>query len=227
MAVGGRLMEAFASEFLNVDIMIKVMPLIVSGCLRTLLLCAILIPVGWLGGIAAMLLSTSRRRLLRWPAVAAIDLFRSFPPLVLIIFIHAGVPFLGIELPSMATIVIAFLLNSSSYYGEIFRAGVLSVPPGQAEAARSTGMNAADTFLSVVLPQAVRNVLPELVSNTVELVKLTTLASVVSVPELLHSADLARSLTYNSSPLVLAALIYLACLWPLVRLAGRLEHRLR
>jgi polar amino acid transport system permease protein len=220
-------MELFAAEFLNIDIMVKVMPMIVSGFLRTLLLCVILIPVGWLGGIGAMLLSTSRSPLLRWPAVAAIDFFRSFPPLVLIVFIYAGFPFLGLELPAMVTIVIAFLLNSSSYYGEIFRAGVLSVPPGQAEAARSTGMTQGQAFLSVVLPQAVRNVLPELVSNTVELVKLTTLASVVSVPELLHSADLARSLTYNSSPLVLAALIYLVCLWPLVRLAGRLEHRLR
>jgi len=76
------------------------------------------------------------------------------------------------------------------------------------------------------LPQAVRNVLPELLSNTVELVKLTTLASVISAPELLHSADLARSLTYNSSPLVLAALIYLVLLWPVVRVIRRLEHQL-
>jgi polar amino acid transport system permease protein len=73
----------------------------------------------------------------------------------------------------------------------------------------------------------VRNVLPDLLSNTVELIKLTTLASVISVPELLHAADLARSLTYNASPLVMAGLIYLAVLWPLVRLAARFEHRLR
>lgn len=220
-------MQALLQEFFDVDIMIKVLPLIVSGFLQTLLLCVILIPVGWLGGIGAMLLSTSCSRLLRWPTMVAIDVFRSFPPLVLIVFIYAGFPFLGLELPTLLTIVIAFLLNSSSYYGEIFRAGVLSVPPGQAEAARSTGMTQSRAFLLVVLPQAVRNVLPELVSNTVELVKLTTLASVVSVPELLHSANLARSLTYNSSPLILAALVYLVCLWPLVRLAGRLEHRLR
>jgi polar amino acid transport system permease protein len=72
----------------------------------------------------------------------------------------------------------------------------------------------------------VRNVLPDLLSNTVELVKLTTLASVISAPELLHSADLARSLTYNTSPMVLAALIYLIFLWPAVRVISRLEHRL-
>ena len=71
-----------------------------------------------------------------------------------------------------------------------------------------------------------RNVLPELISNTIELVKLTTLASVISTPELLNSADLARSLTYNSSPLMMAALIYLVLLWPLVRVVRRMERRL-
>src|SRR5262245_19905650 len=74
-------------------------------------------------------------------------------------------------------------------------------------------------------PQAVRNVLPDLVSNTVEVVKLTSPASVVALPEMLYSADMARSLTYNSSPIVLAALMYLVLLWPVVRLISRLEHR--
>lgn len=220
-------MNAFATEFLNVDVMLRVMPMIVAGFVRSALLCAILLPIGWLGGIGAMLLATSPWRPVRWAAIAAIDVFRAFPPLVLIVLVFAGLPFLGIELPTLATIAIAFFLNSSSYFGEIYRAGMRSVPAGQAEAARSTGMNAAQVFLFVTFPQAVRNVLPELVSNTIELIKLTTLASVVAVPELLHSADLARSLTYNSSPLVLASLIYLLVLWPLVRLAGQLEHRLR
>jgi polar amino acid transport system permease protein len=78
----------------------------------------------------------------------------------------------------------------------------------------------------VVLPQASRNVLPDLVSNTVEVIKLTSIASVVSFTELLYAADMARSVTYNTSPIVLAALIYLAVLWPVVRLVSRLEHRL-
>ena len=82
------------------------------------------------------------------------------------------------------------------------------------------------SYTHLTLPQAIRNVLPDLLSNTVELVKLTTLASVISVPELLHSANLARSLTYNSSPLILAAIIYLLLLLPVVRLIARLEHRL-
>jgi polar amino acid transport system permease protein len=77
----------------------------------------------------------------------------------------------------------------------------------------------------VILPQALRNVLPDLVSNTVEVVKLTSIASVVSMTELLYSADMARSLTFNASPVVLAWLFYLLLLWPAVRLASSLEHR--
>jgi polar amino acid transport system permease protein len=133
-------------------------------------------------GCWRMLLATSSRRVLRWPAITFIDFFRAFPPLVLIIFVYAGIPFLGYEIPALAAVAIAFFCNSASYYGEIYRAGMKMVPPGQADAARSTGLTATQTFLFVTFPQGVRNVLPDLVSNTVELVKLTTLASVVSAP---------------------------------------------
>ena len=80
-------------------------------------------------------------------------------------------------------------------------------------------------MVHVVLPQAIRNVLPDLVSNTIEIAKLTAIASVVALPELLYSADMARSVTYNASPIVFAALVYLAMLWPCIRLLGRLERR--
>lgn len=219
-------MDIFLSEFFNIEIMIKVWPMIWAGLKQTLLLCLLLIPIGVLSGIGTMLLATSPYGALRWPAILFIDFFRAFPPLVLIIFVYAGIPFLGLQVPALAAISVAFLLNASSYYGEIYRAGMKSVPKGQREAARSTGLSATQTFLYVTFPQGVRNVLPDLLSNTVELIKLTTLASVISLPELLHSANLARSLTYNSSPLILASLIYLAILWPLVRLMARLEHRL-
>ena len=78
----------------------------------------------------------------------------------------------------------------------------------------------------MTLPQAVRNVLPDLLSNVVEVVKLTSLASVVSLSEMLHTAGLVRSLTYNASPLVLAAGIYLVLLWPLIRVISRFERKI-
>ena len=104
-------------------------------------------------------------------------------------------------------------------------AGIESVGAGQWDAARSTGLSAFDTLTSVVLPQAVRNVLPDLLSNTLEVVKLTSLGSVVAVPELLYQARQAQSITYNPTPIVVAAIIYFLMLWPVVRLLSRLENR--
>lgn len=218
-------MDALLDQFFNIDIMVQTWPVMLRGLGMTLLLCAIVIPLGLIGGLGVALLSTSRYRAVRWAIAPFVDIFRAVPPLVLLIFVHAGLPFAGFELSAFQSVAIAFLLNNSAYYGEIYRAGIESVPAGQREAARSTGLGAMQTTVYVVLPQAVRNVLPDLVSNTIEVVKLTSLASVVALQELLHSADLARSITFNASPIVLAALIHLAMLWPCVRLLSRLERR--
>jgi polar amino acid transport system permease protein len=93
------------------------------------------------------------------------------------------------------------------------------------EAARSTGLTSAQTMRFIVLPQAVRNVLPDLISNTLEVVKLTSIASVVALPELLFQARQAQSVTYNASPIVAAAIMYFILLWPVVRLLSRLENK--
>jgi len=114
---------------------------------------------------------------------------------------------------------------TSTYYGEILRAGILSIEPTQWEAARSTGLGTVATLRHVILPQGVRNVLPDLAGNTLEAVKLTSLASVVALPDLLRMARVAQGVHFNPSPLILAALLYLALLWPLVRLIRRLGGR--
>ncbi|MEM1266712.1 MAG: amino acid ABC transporter permease [Pseudomonadota bacterium] len=219
-------MERFVEQFLNLEIMMAAWPMILQGFGMTVLICAVVIPLGLTGGLLAALGSLSGRRPLRWTVIALVDVFRAFPPLVLLIFIYAGLPFTGLRLSPFAAVAIAFFLNNSAYYGEIFRAGIQSVGAGQSEAARSTGLTGPQTLAYVVLPQAVRNVLPDLLSNTVEVVKLTSLASVVSLGEMLHQADLARSVTYNASPIVLVAGIYLVLLWPLVRLVSHFERRL-
>jgi polar amino acid transport system permease protein len=218
-------MEAFRQQFLNVEIMLQAWPIILQGLQMTLLLCLAVIPLGLIGGLLVAMASLSRSRALRWTVRGFNDLFRALPPLVVLILLYSGLPFAGIRLSPFAAVCLAFLLNNSSFYGEIYRAGIESIGRGQWEAARSTGLNSRQTFTSVILPQAVRNVVPDLVSNTVEVVKLTSIASVVSFTELLYAADMARSVTFNTSPIVLAALIYLAILWPVVRLMSRLEHR--
>ena len=137
-----------------------------------------------------------------------------------------GSPFLGVALSPILAVALAFMLNTSSYYGEILRAGIESIPRGQWEAARSTGLSGTQTMRHVVLPQAVRSVLPDLVSNTLEVVKLTSLASVVALPELLRMARVAQGITFNPTPLIMAAAVYFVLLWPFVRLLSRMERRM-
>ncbi len=219
-------METLLHEFFNIEVIVRVFPLVLNGLGMTLLVCAAVIPLGLGGGLINALGMHSRWRLVRIPFILQVDFFRSVPPLVLLIFIYSGLPFIGIRLSPYAAVCVAFLLNTSAYYGEAYRAGLESIGAGQTEAARSTGLTKLQTTTAVVLPQAVRNVLPDLLSNTLEVVKATALASVVGLPEMLYSADMGRTVTQNSSPIVLAAVIYLLILWPLVRLVSRLEHRL-
>lgn len=217
-------MDVLLQQFFNVDIMGKALPLVLQGLKTTLLICLIVIPMGLAGGVLVALASRSTIRALRISVTLLVDLMRALPPLVVLILVYSGLPFLGLRISPLTAVVIAFFLNNAAYYGEIIRAGIESVPAGQWEASRSTGLRADQAFVWVILPQGLRNVLPDLVSNTVEVVKLTSLASVVSLQEMLYSADMARSLTFNASPIVLAALIYFALLWPAVRLVSRLEH---
>jgi polar amino acid transport system permease protein len=218
-------METLISAFFNTGILRETAPYLWSGFLMTVLLTVVVVPLGLAGGLALALLSTVRVRALRVLLVFYTDFFRAFPPLVLLMFIAFGLPFTGLDMPAFASVALAFLLNTSSYYGEIFRAGIESVPRGQLEAARSTGLGAAQTMAYVVVPQATRNVIPDLISNTLEVVKLTSIASVVALPELLYAARQAQSITYNATPIIAAGIIYLVCLWPLVRLLSRFEHR--
>ena len=218
-------MEDFLDAFLNLDVVLRAMPILLRGLGQTLLLAALVVPLGIVGGVALALLSRARSRWVRWPLAVWTDLFRALPPLVLLIVCYAGLPFAGVDLGAWGAVALAFFLNTGAYYGEVLRAGLDSVPPGQGEAARALGLSRTRTLWHVVLPQAVRNVLPDLVSNTVEVVKLTSIASVVALPELLFQARQAQSVTYNASPIVAAAVAYFALLWPVVRLLSRLEHR--
>lgn len=218
-------MQALIDGFFNPKILLEAMPYLMQGLGMTLLLCAVALPLGMAGGLLLALASTSHRRALRWPAMVYTDFFRAFPPLVLLLFIAFGLPFLGFKPPPFVAVALAFLLNTSSYYGEILRAGIESVPGGQREAARSTGLTHWQSLRFVVVPQAVRNVVPDLVSNTLEAVKLTSIASVVALPELLYAARQVQSVTYNATPVIAAGLIYLVLLWPLVRLLSRYERQ--
>jgi polar amino acid transport system permease protein len=218
-------MQDFIEAFFNFQILAEAWPILLDGLGQTLLLSAVVVPLGLLGGLILAILSTVKTRWVRWPLMAWVDVFRALPPLVLLVFVYAGLPFAGLEVNAFTAVAIGFFLNTGAYYGEILRAGIASVPAGQSEAARSMGLSRWQTMRLVVLPQAVRNVLPDLISNTLEVVKLTSIAAVVAMPELLFQARQAQSVTFNATPIMAAAVAYFILLWPVVRLLSKLENK--
>jgi polar amino acid transport system permease protein len=219
-------MQEFVANFANLESLARIYPLLLQGVRVTLLLSLVTIPLAVLGGLLLAVLYSFHLRFLNPVLIVYVDVLRGFPVLVLLVLIFYGLPFVGISLPAFPAAVLAIALNNSGYYGEIFRAGIETVPRGQREAARSTGLSAWQTAFSVVLPQAVRNVVAPLAGNTLELIKTTSIATVVALPELLRSARVAQESTYNPTPLTAAALMYFALLWPLTRMVARLERKM-
>jgi polar amino acid transport system permease protein len=216
----------FVENFANWESLVRVWPLLVQGLVLTIELAAVTLPLGLLAGLLVGLGCALGGRAARAALLVWIDLFRAFPVLVLLILIFFGLPFLGVTLPAFAAGVLALVLNNSGYYGEIFRAGLASVPPGQMEAATALGLTRLRAMLLVVLPQALRAIVAPLASNSLELVKTTSIAALVALPELLRSARVAQEQTYNPTPLMAAAAIYFVLLWPFARLVARLERRM-
>ena len=217
-------MSDFIETFFNLGVLAQVWPLLAQGLWMTLLLALACVPLSMALGLVVAVAQDTPRRWLRMLLVAYVDVLRAIPPLVLLIFIFFGLPFLGLKLDEMSAAVLALVLNGSSYFAEIFRAGLEAVGKGQREAARSTGLTQLQSMSYVVIPQGLRAVLPDIISNTVELVKQTSIASAVALQELLRSAQLAQGVVYNPTPLVAAALIYFLLFWPFVRLVSRLQH---
>lgn len=219
-------MDLFLQNFLNFEVFRLALPYLLKGLWTTIWLSALVIPTGAFAGLLLALGQTqSSRRWVRWSIIAFIDFFRAFPPLVLLIFLYFGLPFIAGDVPKLFAVMLAFVLNNASYFAEVFRTGIEAIAKGQMEAARSTGLTRMQALRLVILPQAVRNVQADLLGNCIEVVKLTAIASVVGIPELLRNARDVQSLVYNPSPVVLAALMYLALLWPLTRWLARLERK--
>ena len=218
-------MEEFVFNFFNIEILEIVWPQLMRGLVTTLELSAAIVPAGILLGLLVACVQSFGIRILNISMVVYTDFFRAFPPLVLLVFTYYALPYLGVELSTFAAVLLALSLTCSAYFAEVLRAGIESIPKGQIEAARSTGLNSLQTLVLIVLPQAFRKMLPDLISNILESVKLTSLASVVTLPELMRMARMAQGNTFNATPLIAAALIYLVLLWPVVRALAHLEQR--
>jgi len=210
--------DLFLANFANLDSLARIYPLLLQGLRLTAILSLAALPLAMAAGLLIAILYSFHHRLLNAALLIYIDLFRSFPVLVLLILIFYGLPFLGMRLGSFAAAVLALVLNNSGYYGEIFRAGI--------EAVMSLGFRPVYAVFLVVLPQAIRIVIAPLATNSLELIKTTSIASLVALPELLRSARVAQEQIYNPTPLMAAAVIFFVLLWPLARLVARLERKM-
>jgi His/Glu/Gln/Arg/opine family amino acid ABC transporter permease subunit len=200
------------------------------GLSLLLALCSLVLALA--GGLGVALCRLSPRSWLRLPATAYVEVVRGIPLLVLIVWIYFGVfsdllSGLGIPLHGFPAAVLAFGICYSAFLGETYRAGIESVDPGQMEAARALGLPRRRAMRLVVLPQALRNVLPALGNESISLVKDTSLASVIAIPELMLRGLQVQGRTFRTMEVfTTVALLYLATTFLLTRLQGLLERRL-
>ena len=213
--------------FFNAQVLTSALPALLRGLINTILLGLMAIGIGVPAGLLVSLVRLYAPKLFRYIAIVYIDIFRAMPILVVLILIYYALPFVGIRFSSWTSAILAFSIVLAAYSAEVFRSGIESIPKGQFEAAHALGLPFLLTLRKVILPQAVRVVIPPTTSNCVSMFKDTSLASTVALPELLKEANDAQAFYANPSPLIGAAVVYVIFLWPMVRLISLLENRLK
>ena len=213
--------------FFNWTVFTSTLPLLLEGLWVTILLGLVSILAGSVTGLCLALVRVYGAPLLQAITRIYIDVFRSIPLLVLLVLVYYALPFVGVRMSSFASAATAITLVSCAYTAEIFRAGLEAIPKGQFEAADAIGLGFFNSMRDVILPQALRIVIPPLTSNCINVLKDTALASVVAMPDLLKQATQAQALSANPTPLIGAAVLYLLLLLPLVRLVGHFESQHR
>jgi len=213
------------TTFFNWEVLVRSFPILLRGLGYTLMLGSVTIVIGTTAGLLLCLVRLYAIRPIQLLAIIYIDVFRALPILVLLILVYYALPFVGIRLDSFTSATLALSMVLAAFTAEVCRAGIQNVPKGQFEAAASLGMPFWQSMRKIILPQAIRVIIPPLTSNSISVFKDTALASVVAMPDLLKQANDAQAMMANPTPLIGAALIYLAILWPMVRLVGYLEAR--
>jgi His/Glu/Gln/Arg/opine family amino acid ABC transporter permease subunit len=204
------------------------LPYLLRGTVATAALAAAVIVLGTATGLAVGLLRFLPAAAARGLVTAVVEVVRATPLLLLLFFIFFGLPAVGIRIPTWPAAVLAMSLWMMANTAEVVRGAVQSIPPGQTEAARSTGLTALQTLRHVVLPQALRRMLPPFVGLCTILVKDTSLAAIIGVFELTRAAQESIERTLHPFELYLtAAAIYFAVCFPLSVAAARAERRLQ
>lgn len=226
------------ASFFNFSFLPKYGQLFVQGVEYTLLLAIVSVALAVIPALVLALMRLSKNKFIKGLAGAYIAVFRSTPLLVQLSIIYFGL-FGAIQIPRVTILgfvdlsrfipgVVALALNSSAYVAEIFRGGILAVDVGQTEAARSLGLSKLASMRFVVLPQAIKNVLPALANEIITMVKESSICSMLGMAELMFGAKTAASATYITlAPYTLAALIYFCINYPASKGIEAIERRMR
>jgi len=200
-----------------------------GGVGLTLYLAAVSLVLSFLGGLILGLLSISRNRPVRWASVGIIQTIRGTPLLMVIFWMFFLLPSLfGGGMPASWTVITALTLFTSSYMSEIVRAGIMGIPKGQTEAAVSTGLSHRQTMIHIILPQALRNMIPSFVNQFVSMIKDTSLAFIVGVAELTQIATQInnRTMLFPTEIFMFIAVVYFVICFAFTELSRWLERRL-
>jgi len=216
--------ERFIDTFFKYDVMQQYWPDILSGLFVTCQIAVLVVVCGLALGLCLAILRSYRFRLVNLCIIVFIDLLRALPPLVLILILYFGLPNVGVSLSGYVVLWLVLTLVLAAFAEEIFWAGILSVPQGQWQAARSTGMSYFNTLIYVVLPQAIRMTIAPLTNRTIAITKNTALGMVIGVGELLNQATTAQSFAGNATPLMMATIAYLILFIPVVYAGRRIEQ---
>jgi polar amino acid transport system permease protein len=202
--------------------------LLLSGVLYTIGYTVLCILLGLLVGLVAGIGQLSKAKLISAPLKSYVEIFRCTPVLIQIIWFYYALPdLLGVEMSASTAAVLALSLYGGAFYSEIIRGGIISIEPGQAEAARALGMTKFQIMHRVVLPQALRRMTPPLLNQSIMQLKNTSLVSVLALPDLVYQGQAIVHETYRPlETYTLIALIYLAILLPTTSLVKRLETRI-
>ena len=217
--------DAFVEAFFNARVAAKYLPDILYGVLVTIELAVLVVVTGLVSGLFLALIRSLGIRPINWLIIFTVDLFRALPPLVIIVLIYFGLPSIDVAPSGFISTWLSLALVLMSFSEEIFWAGITSIPKGQWEASRSTGLSFTQTLLSVVLPQALRLTIPPLTNRTIAITKGTALGTVVAVSEILGMASSALSNSFNPTPLMMGAAAYLVLFLPVVVAARWIESK--
>ncbi|SET37670.1 amino acid ABC transporter membrane protein, PAAT family [Oceanobacillus limi] len=207
----------------DVQLAIENLPFILGGLPITLLVSIIGMILGLVLGLFLALCRGSNKRSLRWPARIYISFMRGTPLLVFLFILYFGLPVIGIEFTAITAAILGFGLNSAAYIAEINRASLNSVDNGQWESAKALNLGYWKTLRKIILPQATRIAVPPLTNVFMDIVKATSLAAVITVPELFQKTQIVAGKTYDAMTMyILVALIY----WPLCIVISFIQDRM-